>query len=139
MKPYKRLNAQHKEVMRQQYMGRSNPEIAESMNRKASWISHVVSNPTYKEYFPQYEALARPSHVEPRARFEGEISKSIDTLVLVRDTAEDMAQRRLASNDLLDRAPGCGRSQKADGIGIQILIGAEKINLLVQAMQESAE
>jgi len=131
------LKPWHREVMRQQYIGRSHAEIAETLGKKPQAISAIASDPTYKKELALFERAMVPHTVDVRARFEELSPKAVNTLEEVMDTADDASQRRLAANDILDRA-GYPRSTKVEGSnGVTLQIPIERINILMEALRES--
>ena len=130
------LKPWHREVMRQQYVGRKVKDIAESIDRSPGTVSSLINRPEYIKAFERFEENMVQHHVDVKARFIELAPEAQNTLVEVMQTAEDDAQRRLAANDILDRA-GFPRVQKVEDKGPQIQIGRAQVSVLIQALEES--
>ena len=135
----KRLKAWHREAIRQTYLGRQPYEIAENLRKTRQTIYSLLRDPLFKAELADYEEAMKPYHVDPKARFIELTPKAINTLEVVMDQEEDISQRRMAANDILDRA-GYGRTttlNSAGGLTVNIPIG--QINLMLDALRESGE
>lgn len=111
-------------------------EIAAEMGYTASAIS-IILNSRHPELVAQDEKSRKrvEANVEDlMLRFRMEAKKSLDALIFVRDQDEDVAQKRMAARDILDRA-GYGVVKKS--INLNTSVPADQLAEVVDRIGEA--
>ena len=118
--------------------GWTNKAIAESMGYSPNQVSIILrsDHPELLEVAAKAREAVFQNSTDVMLRFRQESMKSVETLVLVRDQAEDMGQRRLAARDILDRA---GYSVVHKQVNVNADIPVEALNKVVEGLEAADE
>lgn len=127
-----REKPEHRVIMYMKLQGWSNREIARKLGYTDAWISQV----TRQEWFRHrlLEEMKNSGRTEFVSVLQGEAVNSIDTLILMRDTAASETVRVMCAKDILDRCYG-----KAVQRVEQKVEFTEKVNEVERLNEEIAE
>ncbi len=130
----------HKMCVHLAASGWTNVDIAKAMGYKApQQISNILksTHPELIEVAIRAREAVFNNTTDVMLRFRQEALKSVDTLVLVRDTTDaDLGQRRLAARDILDRA---GYSVVHKQVNMNANIPVEALNKVVEGLEAADE
>lgn len=126
----------HKMVMFLHCAGWKNKDIADSMGYTANQVSIIIGSqhPELLAIKDRAQQLVETHSTDVMLRFRQESLKSVETLVQVRDKADDMGQRRLAARDILDRA---GYAPVRKQINLNTAVPVERLEAIVGAVEEA--
>jgi len=106
LRRHKTVRERHKIVVFLACAGWTNIQIAKAMGYSPACVSIILrsQNPELLQIRSQAQDWVANHTTDVLLRFRQESLKSVETLVDVRDNADDWSQKRLAARDILDRA-----------------------------------
>lgn len=126
----------HKMVIFLHCAGWKNNDIAKAMGYTANQVSIIISSqhPELLALRDKAQQLVETNTTDVLLRFRQEANKSVDALIAVRDQDKDLANKRLAARDILDRA---GYSVVKKQINFNTAIPAEKLESIIERVEEA--